>query len=95
MLFNTLNILGRFVEVYYFCKTITFTRRPSTSSTGRAAAHNVFQENPGPLGFANGQCGLVLDSFLLYIRPSRLKTIRNSTNTEDEHVYGSNRKALD
>ena len=50
---------------------------PLTSSTGRAAAHNVFQENAGPSRFANRQCGSVLDSFLLYMRPSLLETIRN------------------
>ena len=66
-----------------------------TSSTGRAAAHNVFQENAGPLQFANRQCSSILDSFLLYMRPSLLETIRNWTNIEGEHVYGSNWKVLD
>ena len=50
---------------------------PLTSSTGRAAAHNVFQENAEPLWFANRQCGSVLHSFLLHMRPSLLETIRN------------------
>ena len=59
---------------------------PLMSSTGRAAAHNVFQENAGPLRFANRQCGSVLDSFLLYMRPSLLEAIRNWTNIEGEHV---------
>ena len=66
-----------------------------TSSTGRAAAHNAFQENAGPSRFANRQCGSVLDSFLLHMRPLIMETIRNWTNTEGEHVYGSNWKALD
>ena len=60
---------------------------PLTSSTGRAAAHNVFQENAGPSRFANRQCGSVLDSFLLYMCLSLLETIRNWTNIEGEHVY--------
>ena len=68
---------------------------PLTSSAGRAAAHNVFQENAGPSRFANRQCGSVLDFFLLYMGPSLPETIRNRTNIEGKHVYGSNQKALD
>ena len=65
------------------------------SSTGKAATHNVFQENARPLRFTNRQCRSVFDSFLLYMRPSLLETLKNWTNIKDEHVYGSNRKALD
>ena len=65
------------------------------SSADRAAAHNVFQENAGLSRFANRQCGSVLDSFLFYMRPSLLETIKNWTNIEGKHVYGSNQKALD
>ena len=68
---------------------------PLTSATGRAAAHNVFQENAGPSRFANSQCGLVLDSFLLKMYSLLLETIRNWTNIEGEHVYESYWKALD
>ena len=47
------------------------------SLTGRDAAQNVFQENPGTSRFANRQCDSVMDSFLLYMRPSLLEIIRN------------------
>ena len=52
---------------YFVCKTETWQTTPFTNSAGRAAAHNVFRQNPGLTRFAKSQCSEISDTFTLFL----------------------------
>ena len=43
-------------------------------NAGRAAAHNVIQQSPGPTRFAKSQCSDISDIFILFSHSSLRKT---------------------
>ena len=62
---------------------------------GRAAAHKVIRQSPGPTRFAKSLCTEINDTFTLYLRSSLQKTICQWTNHEGAIVYGSSWKPVD
>jgi len=75
--------------LYLVSKTETWWTTPFANNAGRAAAHNVIRQSPGPTRFAKSQCSEVSDTFTLFLRSSLRKTICQWTNHEGAIVYGS------
>ena len=64
------------------------------NNAGRAAAHNVIRQNPGPTRFAKSQCSDISDTFTLFFRTPLRKPICQWTNHEGAIVYGSSWKPV-
>ena len=79
---------------HFISKTETWQTTPFANNAGRAAAHNVIRQNPGPTRFAKSQCSEISDIFALFLRYSLRKTICQWTNHEGAIVYGSSWKPV-
>ena len=80
---------------YFVSKAETWQTTPFANNAGRAAAHNVIQQSPGPTRFAKSQCSEVSDTFTLFLRSSLRKIICQWTNHEGAIVHGSSWKPMD
>ena len=60
---------------YFVFKTETGQSTPFANNAGRAAAHNVIRQNPGPTRFAKSQCSEISDTFTLFLRSFRKTTV--------------------
>ena len=83
-----------------FCKLFRLQNRNVANNTfannaGRAAAHNVIRQSPGPTRFAKSQSSEISDTFTLFLRSSLRKTVCQWTNHKGAIVYGSSYKPVD
>ena len=67
---------------YFISKTETWKTTPFANNAGRAAAHNVIRQSPGPTRFAKSQCSDISDTFTLFFLTPLRKTICQWTNHE-------------
>jgi len=80
---------------YFFSKTETWQTTPFANNAGKAAAHNVIGQSPGPTKLAKSQCSEISDTFTLFLQSSLRKTICQWTNHEGAIIYGSSWTAVD
>ena len=59
---------------YLVFKTKTRQTTPFANTAGRAAAHNVILQSPGPTRFAKYRCSDISDTFILFLQSSLGKT---------------------
>ena len=74
---------------YFVCKTETRQTKPFANNAGRAAAHNVIRQSPGPTRFSKSQSSEISDTFTSFLRSSLRKTVCQWTNHKGAIVYGS------
>ena len=55
---------------YFVSKTKTWQTTSFANNAGRAAAHNVIQQSPGPTRFGKSQCSDISDTFILFSQDS-------------------------
>ena len=60
---------------YSVSKTETWQTTPFANNAGRAAAHNVIRQSPGPTRFTKCQCSKLSNSSTLLLWSSLRKTI--------------------
>jgi len=80
---------------YFVSKTEMWQTTTFANNAGRAAAHNVILQSPGPTRFAKSQCSEVSDTSTLFLQESLRKTICQWTNHEGVIVYGRSWKPVD